>query len=114
MVQGRGGTRLALEAFQCGMVFGVLVGQKLQRDVPAQARVFGFIDDTHTAAAELVKNAVMRDSVAGHPFASVSNLSGILHPSTLGGSQLSIPATRDMARCRLTRWTYQPRAQFRR
>jgi len=36
-----------------------IVGKKFQRDEAAETRVFGFIDDAHTAAAEFLDDAVM-------------------------------------------------------
>ena len=45
--------------------------QELQRDMAMQLEVFGFIDHTHPAAAELRENAIMRDRFADH-FACVA------------------------------------------
>ena len=41
---------------------------ELQRDVTMQLEVFGFIDHTHPAAAELRQNAVVRNYLAEHPY----------------------------------------------
>ncbi len=43
-----------------------LIGQELERDEAVQASVFGFVDHTHPAAAELSENAVMRNRRADH------------------------------------------------
>src|SRR5712691_11629433 len=40
VIQSRGGARLPLKALDRGEVFGVIIGQELQRDGAAQARVF--------------------------------------------------------------------------
>ena len=40
--------------------------QKLERHEAVQARVAGFPDDTHSAAAQLLDDAVMRDGPADH------------------------------------------------
>ena len=40
--------------------------QKLQRDGAAKLGVFGLVDDTHPALAELFEDAVMGDGLAGH------------------------------------------------
>jgi hypothetical protein len=53
--------RLSLEAGQGLGVFGDVIGQELQGDKPVQRYVFGLVDDTHTTAAELFDNAVVRD-----------------------------------------------------
>src|SRR5580693_8329552 len=47
-------------------ITGYVIGQKLQRNKPAQARVLGLIDDTHPASPELFKYAVVRDCRVNH------------------------------------------------
>jgi hypothetical protein len=38
--------------------------QKLEGDKATQPSVFGLVDDSHTAAAQLVQNAVVRNGLA--------------------------------------------------
>ena len=66
MVEGGGGARFALEALERLAIARKLLGQKLQRHAAAQARVFGFVDHTHTAAPELLDDAIVRDGLADH------------------------------------------------
>ena len=57
---------LPLEALQGLRVGRELVGQELQRDLPAQPRVLRPVNDPHAAAAELLDNAVARNRLADH------------------------------------------------
>ena len=66
MVQGRSGLGFALETVERLAILGQVFGQELQRDEAAQGCVFGFVDDTHPAAAQLFDNAVVRDGFADH------------------------------------------------
>ena len=66
VVERRGGARLALEALERGRVLRHLRGQELQRDVAAELRVLGLVDDAHAAAAELRSDPVVRDGLADH------------------------------------------------
>ena len=54
----------AAEAFQCLWISGNIIWQELERDEPAQICVFGLVDHTHPATAELLYNTVMRDGLA--------------------------------------------------
>jgi hypothetical protein len=40
--------------------------EEFECDGALEAGVFGFVDDTHTAFAELVEDLVVRDSLADH------------------------------------------------
>ena len=51
--------RFPPESFQCLAVLLQFFGKEFQRDKPSQARVFGFIDDAHAAAAQLLHDPVM-------------------------------------------------------
>ncbi len=64
MIQSRRRLRLALEAGQCLRVSGDFFGQKLESNEAMQPRVLGFIHHTHTAAPELLDDAVVRDGLA--------------------------------------------------
>ena len=63
MVQRRGGARLALEALERLRVARQLARQELERDLAAEARVLGAVDDTHAAAAEPVEDAVVGEDL---------------------------------------------------
>ena len=66
VVEGGGGAGLALEALERGRVPRHLRGQELERDVAAELRVLGLVDDAHAAAAELRRDPVVRDRLADH------------------------------------------------
>ena len=66
MVQGRRSTRLAPKAFESLRVLGKFVRKKFQGNEAPELGVFGLIDHTHAAAAELFDDAVVRDGLADH------------------------------------------------
>ena len=66
VIEGGGGLRFALETFEGLRVAGKIFGEKFQRDETAELGVFGFIDDAHSAAAELFQDAVVGDGLADH------------------------------------------------
>ncbi len=66
MIQSRGRLRFALETGEGLRVAGNVIGQEFQSDETVQAGVFGLVDHTHAAAAELFDNAVVRDGLADH------------------------------------------------
>ena len=66
VVERRGGLRLPLEALERGGVLRQLCRQELERDVPAELRVFRLVHDTHAAAAQLRRDPVVRDDLADH------------------------------------------------
>ena len=51
--------RLATETFERLGVARYVIGKKFQRDEAPQFGVFGLVDNTHAAAAQLLKDAVM-------------------------------------------------------
>jgi hypothetical protein len=55
--------QLALEVGDL-RIFGNFIGYELQRDKAMQPDVLGFVNHTHTAAAQLFNGAVVRDSLA--------------------------------------------------
>jgi hypothetical protein len=73
-----------------------------QQDMAAQLEVFGFVDHTHPAAAELRQNAVMRNGFADHALIfqaglaakskawSIASHSVILLPPQCAGCHLKI------------------------
>jgi len=56
VIQSGSRARFALEPLQYRLIFGVVIRQKLERNSAAQARVFGFVHDSHTTRAELFEN----------------------------------------------------------
>jgi hypothetical protein len=61
MIQRRGGAGLAAEALQRRRIASQIVGQELESDEAAQARVLGLVDHAHATAADLFQDAVVRD-----------------------------------------------------
>ena len=59
MVQSRSRLGFTAKALQRLPVLCQVVGKKLERDKAAQPRVLGFVDDAHTAAAQLLNDPVM-------------------------------------------------------
>jgi hypothetical protein len=45
---------------------GVIVGKKLERDKATKLHTLGLVDHAHSAAAESLDEAVVRDSLADH------------------------------------------------
>ena len=66
MIERRGRPGLTPETLKSQRIVGQIIGQELQRHKAAQARVFGLIDDAHTAAAEPFQDAVVRDRSVDH------------------------------------------------
>jgi hypothetical protein len=64
MVQSGGGLGFAAEALQSLGVLGEFFRQELQSHKTVEPGVLGLIDNTHTSAAELLDNAVVRDGFA--------------------------------------------------
>ena len=66
MIQRRCGARLALEALERLRIADEIVREEFQRGKPAEPRVFGLVDHTHAAAAQLLDDAIVRDGLANH------------------------------------------------
>ena len=64
MVQHGGGARLTAKALQSQRIASDIIGKKLEGHKPAQAAVFGLVDQAHSSTAELADDAVMRDGLA--------------------------------------------------
>ena len=64
MVQGACRARLALESFERLRIARQLVRKKFQRHVAAKLGVFGFVNDTHTTAAEFLQNPIVGNGFA--------------------------------------------------
>ena len=71
MVQRRSRLRLALKAAERLGILGHFIGQELEGDKAMQPGVFGFVNHTHPAAAQLVDNAVMRNGLPDHGCANL-------------------------------------------
>ena len=66
MVQGGSGLRLALKTAEGLRIFGNVFGKKLQSDEAMQPRVFGFVDNAHSATTQAFNDAVVRKGLADH------------------------------------------------
>ena len=66
MVEGRSSLRLPFEALAALRVLHHVGREDLERHGPVQARVECPIDDTHSAFAELLDDAVVRNHRFGH------------------------------------------------
>ena len=65
VVEGGGGLGFAREARADFGIGDQMRGQKFQGHGAVQARVFGFVDDAHAAAAELGEDAVGAELLSG-------------------------------------------------
>jgi hypothetical protein len=66
MIQCRSGLSFSLESLQPLSPFGKIVGEKFQSDESVEASVLSLINHTHSTAAKLFHNAIMRDGLADH------------------------------------------------
>jgi len=66
MVQRGCGLGLAAKALERLRVLGQIVGKELEGNKTSEARIFGFVDHPHTAAAQLLDDAIVRDGLADH------------------------------------------------
>jgi len=66
MIQCRSRLRLALKTRPRLRILRHIVGQKLERDKPAQADVFRLINHTHAPAAEFLDDPVVRNCLIDH------------------------------------------------
>jgi hypothetical protein len=66
VVQGRGRTRLALEALARGVVVELAGGEELEGDVAGEPQVLGLVDDPHATLAQTGGDAIVGDSLADH------------------------------------------------
>src|ERR1700686_2037409 len=66
MIKGGSRTSFAAETFQCLGILRDIVGEKLKGDKSAQRDVFGLVNHAHTAAAEFLDDAVVRNSTPDH------------------------------------------------
>jgi hypothetical protein len=61
MVKGGGCSSFAAEAFEGLRVFGKVVGEEFESNEAAELKIFGFVDISHTSAANFLQDAVMGD-----------------------------------------------------
>ena len=61
MVQSGRSLGFAAETLEGLMVLGQVIGEELQSDEATETGVFGFVDDSHSTAAELLYDSIMRD-----------------------------------------------------
>jgi hypothetical protein len=66
MIQCGCGLCFTLKAGERLCVSGNLIGQELEGNETVKPRVFGLVDNTHTAAAQFLHNAVVRDGLTDH------------------------------------------------
>src|ERR1700686_4448509 len=66
MIERGRGAGLALKSFAGSRIVLHLRRQEFQRDMAVQIEVFGFVDHTHPAAAQLLDDAIVRDGLADH------------------------------------------------
>ena len=64
MVESGGGFGFAAKAAERLGIFGEIVGEKFQSYEAVEARVLGFVDDSHASAAEHLEHAVVREGLS--------------------------------------------------
>src|SRR4029077_3738076 len=76
MIESRGRPRLPAKPFQCLWVARQFIRQEFESHEAAKVGVLGFIDHTHTAAAEFLDNAVVRNGLADHEWVGTQDCYG--------------------------------------
>jgi hypothetical protein len=66
MVQRRGCAGLTAEALKGLRVLSEFIWQEFQGDESAKPTIFGFVNDAHSSATQLLDNAVVRNGLADH------------------------------------------------
>ena len=64
MIQGRRGFCLPAKSFEGLVVMGKIFRQEFESNETVESGIFGFVDNTHATATELLHNAVMGDGLA--------------------------------------------------
>ena len=95
MIQRGCGARFAPEPFDRLRVLGNVFGKKFQRNVPAEPRVFGFIDDAHASAADFFEDGIMGDG-------ATDNRGSVRH------SPWSLPQRLNAGKHAIVHWATQP------
>ena len=78
VIQRRRRTGFATETLQGLRVHGHIIRQKLQSHEAAEFGVFGLVDHTHAAPAELLDDAVVRNGLADHAGSARGTSTGAL------------------------------------
>jgi hypothetical protein len=65
MIERRGRASFALKSFERRFVRLKIGGEKFDRDEPPEPRVFAFVDEAHSAGAERLEDAIVRDDYTG-------------------------------------------------
>src|ERR1700736_4767960 len=81
MIQGRGCSSFTLEPLKRLRIVCQFFREKLQCDVAAELQVFRLIHHTHTATAEFLEDAVMRDGLADHDTRAADSCAAAGRPS---------------------------------
>jgi hypothetical protein len=66
MIQRGGGLGFSLKAGECLRVFSYTIRKELEGDESPELYIFSLIDHTHTASAQLLDDAVVRNGLADH------------------------------------------------
>src|ERR1700722_6233417 len=66
MVKLRGRSRFAGKSLEGAWIFGQVFGNKLQSDMPAQAEIFRFVNNSHSPSAELRQDVIVRNGLPDH------------------------------------------------
>jgi hypothetical protein len=74
MIECRGGYRLTLESSERLSIFGHLVRQEFKSHEPSKMGILGFVHHTHSAAAQMLENAVVGNSPIDHGNAAVGDI----------------------------------------
>ena len=74
MIQGRCGSCFPPKTFERLRVSGYIFREKLESDKATELNVFGLVDDSHTAAAQLLDDAIVRDGLVDHADAMLGAL----------------------------------------
>jgi hypothetical protein len=74
MIESRGSFGFALEAVEGLRVFGYIIGKEFEGNEAVELHVFGFVDHSHAAAAELFYDEVVRDGAPDHQGANLTRV----------------------------------------
>src|SRR4029453_11499841 len=66
VIEGRGGSGLALEPFERQLIRRRVDGQELEREGAAEPRVLGLVNHTHAARTDLLDDTIVGDDAANH------------------------------------------------
>src|ERR1700723_4332991 len=92
MIQSRSSPSLAPKSVQGKRIPRHLIRKEFQRHGPAQPPILSLIDHTHPPAAQLLEDAVMRNSPANHR-SRISHRPSILRRRTIAINQAAAPQT---------------------